>query len=421
MSQLPQFTTSPMHSAQQPQQTHPYRLLPPKNRYIQRGVLLYSLLLLFLHSLHFLLVYPTLENPEFSLMSWVFLAIASVFSILMVLLREGQISLWALIVAYLLVIVVIAYDVRGAWYGESLLEQLTAAYAVTAIVLMLMVSVNYHLAVVTIALYGLGILVLAQLHSTKTLITQTHHATVFLFSLATMVLVFLLVERYRQMLENQLNRIHASGTFVSPRLALGKDFGNEIVKLDGAAEELLSRVATGNEPLPLNPAAAKRAGEIAQRLRATLVQGHSQTWLDHAVQDHYTLRDWVRVEDPQQLIGLLNPEQRHSLFNVIWQLVHPKKQPSTVIEVVAQALSQAATTGTHHAPTPAANTDYYLNPRQEERFTLSIRTELQSRQFNPIIWLELATLGNYHTSNKKLLTTITVEFSIAPHGEANSE
>ncbi|MGB3414677.1 MAG: hypothetical protein WBA28_08185, partial [Microbacteriaceae bacterium] len=223
-------------------QQHPYRLLPPKNVYIQRGGLLYALLLLTLHSLHFILVYPSLESPGYSLIAWALLLIGTVFTAVMVLMRSGRASAWTLIVSYLFVILTIGYDMRGSWFGTSFLEQLTAAYAVSAIILMIMLTVNYHLAVVTIASYGLSIMVMTQLHQPQALINQARNSAIFIFSIATLIIVFMLVEKYRQILDNQLNRIHSSGNFAAPRLALGKEFGDEIVKLDTAAEELLSRV-----------------------------------------------------------------------------------------------------------------------------------------------------------------------------------
>jgi hypothetical protein len=80
-------------------------------------------------------------------------------------------------------------------------------------------------------------------------------------------------------------------------------------------------VSTGRARLPLNPASAQAAAELATELRLHLIEGRRQTWLYHAISESELLGRAVTLSDPESLAGLLDPKQRDGLLQAVWLML----------------------------------------------------------------------------------------------------
>ncbi|MGB3413291.1 MAG: hypothetical protein WBA28_01100, partial [Microbacteriaceae bacterium] len=144
-------------------------------------------------------------------------------------------------------------------------------------------------------------------------------------------------------------------------------------------------------------------------------------WIDKALNDSEELRDWVHIDDPKQLLGILRIVERQSLFSVIWQLVHNNGAMKTSLKIHAD-VDVLRTLGTQlEEPVSAETEEYFLSPKTEEAFQILLQIPLHSRQFNPTIWLELDKLGSYHTQVNKKTTRVLLEYHSTGGGDSHLE
>jgi hypothetical protein len=135
------------------------------------------------------------------------------------------------------------------------------------------------------------------------------------------VIAALIVHAFRRIVGRELERVLVQSTVSAPRFAVGMLASEELARLDLAAEQLLDSVATGRTRLPLNPASAQAAAELATELRLHLIEGRRQTWLYHAISESELLGRAVTLSDPESLAGLLDPKQRDALLQAVWLML----------------------------------------------------------------------------------------------------
>ncbi len=130
-----------------------------------------------------------------------------------------------------------------------------------------------------------------------------------------------IVHVFRRIISRELERVLVASTVSAPRFSVGMLASEELARLDLAAEQLLDAVATGRSRLPLNPASAQAAAELATELRLHLIEGRRQTWLYHAISESDVLGRVVTLSDPESLAGLLDARQRDALLQAVWLLL----------------------------------------------------------------------------------------------------
>jgi hypothetical protein len=145
--------------------------------------------------------------------------------------------------------------------------------------------------------------------------------TTLAFAVLPAVIGVVIVRGFRRLVQVELDRVLVQSTVSAPRFAVGMLASEELARLDLAAEELLESVATGRTALPLQPAIASKAAQLATELRLHLIEGRRETWLFHAVTESDLLGKTVTLTDKGSLAGLLDPQQRDGLLQAAWLLV----------------------------------------------------------------------------------------------------
>ncbi|MGT2424856.1 hypothetical protein [Amnibacterium kyonggiense] len=126
---------------------------------------------------------------------------------------------------------------------------------------------------------------------------------------------------FRNIVSAELERVLVASTTSAPRFSVGMMASVELARLDLAAEQLMDGIASGRTRLPLNPATAQAAAELATELRLHLIEGRRQTWLYHAISESELLGRAVTLSDPESLAGLLDPTQRDGLLSAVWLML----------------------------------------------------------------------------------------------------
>jgi hypothetical protein len=139
------------------------------------------------------------------------------------------------------------------------------------------------------------------------------------------VIAVIAVRGFRRLVGRELDLTLVQSTVSTPRSAVGMRASEELAELDYDAEALLDDVGAGRIALPLPPAAAERAGQLAARLRVRLIEGRTDTWLRHAVTESAYLSRRVTVDDPAGLAGLLAPAQRDGLLLALWLIAGQRR------------------------------------------------------------------------------------------------
>jgi hypothetical protein len=262
--------------------------------------------------------------PGFAAVAWLLLAGLLVALAFASRAAGDQLKAWvgALILAGLAVVV--ALDVVAVWGGGDIGRDLTAAPA-TALVLLAMAGVRSSRSVIiAAAVLGstLTALVLLSWAAAPPSPEQVEGAVAMLCrAVLPPVIAALIVHLFRRIIGTELERVLVQSTVSAPRFAVGMLASEELARLDLAAEQLLDAVATGRTRLPLNPASAQAAAELATELRLHLIEGRRQTWLYHAISESELLGRAVTLSDPESLAGLLDPKQRDALLQAVWLML----------------------------------------------------------------------------------------------------
>lgn len=219
---------------------------------------------------------------------------------------------------------VVALDAAAVWADHDLGRTLTAAPA-AGFVLVAMVGVRSGRSITAAAgLLGVALAVLAVVSASEAAVPYTalrDAVPMIASAVAPPVVAAWLVHTFRRIVSNELERVLVASTTTAPRFSVGMLASEELARLDLAAEQLLDAVATGRRRLPLDPAAAQAAAELATELRLHLIEGRRQTWLYHAVSESELLGRTVALSDPESLAGLLDPKQRDGLLQAVWLML----------------------------------------------------------------------------------------------------
>lgn len=220
--------------------------------------------------------------------------------------------------------VVVALDAVAVWEGHDLGRDLTAAPS-AGFVLLAMVGVRSGRSITAAAgLLGtalVALVVVAIVQSPPPPQGVEDALAMIATAVAPPVVAAWIVHVFRRIISRELERVLVASTVSAPRFSVGMLASEELARLDLAAEQLLDAVAAGRARLPLNPASAQAAAELATELRLHLIEGRRQTWLYHAISESELLGRAVTLSDPESLAGLLDPKQRDGLLQAVWLML----------------------------------------------------------------------------------------------------
>ncbi|MFD1721716.1 hypothetical protein [Amnibacterium endophyticum] len=283
-----------------------------------------AVLLLSFDVTHFAVQWRDYSAPGFAAAAW--LLLAGLLVVLAVAARTAGDVLDSLvsigIFAGLGVVVVL--DAAAVWDAHDLGGTLTAAPA-AGFVLLAMVGVRSGRSITIAAgLLGAGLAALVVVSAVQVPLDGdgwTDAAAMIARAVLPAVVAAWIVHVFRRIVSNELERVLVASTVSAPRFSVGMLASEELARLDLAAEQLLDAVSTGRTRLPLNPAAAQAAAELATELRLHLIEGRRQTWLYHAISESELLGRTVTLSDAESLAGLLDPKQRDGLLQAVWLML----------------------------------------------------------------------------------------------------
>lgn len=256
--------------------------------------------------------------------------------------------------------VVVALDAAAVWTAGDPGRDLTAAPA-AGFVLLAMVGVRSGRSITAGAgLLGLALSVLVIVSAVQRPLPPqglVEAASMIGIAVLPAVVAAWIVHVFRRIMSTELERVLVASTVSAPRFSVGMLASEELARLDLAAEQLLDAVATGRSRLPLNPAAAQAAAELATELRLHLIEGRRQTWLYHAISESELLGRAVTLSDPESLAGLLDPKQRDGLLQAVWLMLGDSPERSrrsatrlTIEITVGPAVANPGRSRSMHVP-----------------------------------------------------------------------
>jgi hypothetical protein len=220
--------------------------------------------------------------------------------------------------------VVVALDAAAVWDGQNLGHDLTAAPA-AGYVLLAMVGVRSSRSITAASgLLGVALIALLAASALRTPIPPAgliDGAAMVVKAVAPPIVAAWIVHVFRNIVSTELDRVLVASTTTAPRFSVGMLASVELARLDLAAEQLMDGISSGRTRLPLNPASAQAAAELATELRLHLIEGRRQTWLYHAISESELLGRTVTLSDPESLAGLLDPTQRDGLLQAVWLML----------------------------------------------------------------------------------------------------
>lgn len=247
--------------------------------------------------------------------------------------------------------------------------------------------------VLATAVLGIAFIVMIMLTTPLTAATVPTQVAVLTLTVAPPAVAIYAVERFRHMVQIELDRVLVQSTVTQPRFAVGMLASDELARLDLAAEKLLDGVATGDIPLPLEPKVASTAASLATELRLHLIEGRRETWLYHAVTESEYLGRAVKLADPSSLAGLLTPEQRDALLQAVWLLLGDRRTRALGLSITLTLgpISTASAGGSIMSMASMAG-------RSVEVPIDLTSTGIRRSRVTPATWNVLNRMGEYSTS-----------------------
>ncbi|RFA09636.1 hypothetical protein B7R54_10705 [Subtercola boreus] len=216
---------------------------------------------------------------------------------------------------------------------------------------------------------------------------------VIVAAIAPTLIAILIVKSFTRFIDRELDRTLVESTLSSPRYAVGILGSDELVRLDRSAEELLSDVASGRIPLPLDAGQASAASSLANELRRRLIEDRLQTWLQHAVDGSDVLRPTVTLVDPDGLAGYLEADQREGFLSAVWLIAAaPTRQQPAITVTIGPVLD----------PDRGVPSDMMGIP-----MNISI-AGIPRRRFDVTIWGALDRVGQHSESSRNGVTDIRI-------------
>ena len=335
-------------------------------------------------------------TPYLSLAAWLLLLAVTVFVHVAVQRLGTTLPNWLCGTALGLVAVVVGLDLAGCWGLAAERVYPTAAAAVGGLILSVAtLRSSRSMLTVTVAL-GTVMLAAALIEPRSDPMSLAPELLAVALAVIPPLVGVEVVRAFRRMVQRELDLVLVQSTVSQPRFSVGMLASEQLARLDLNAETLLDNVAQGRTALPLAPAASTTAASLATQLRLHLIQGRTETWLHHAVNESEFLEPAVTLVDPTGLAGLLGPTQRDALLLTIWLLVGDTVGATTVTLTLGP-ISPVFGVTTH----------------QKVRFPIELRTTgVNRRRVDPETWQAIRAVGPHVDSNRDGTLRVDIECSV---------
>jgi len=332
-----------------------------------------------------------------SLVAWLILLIATVFTVAVVQRSSTRMPPWLFTFALITGGVVVILDLAGS-AGQSYADVYpTAAPAVGAMLTGLVTLREPRDVLAATGALGALMAGAALIEERASLLTLAPEILSIALGIIPPVLGVIIVRSFRRMVELELDLVLVQSTVSQPRYAVGMLASEELARLDLDAETLLDDVAQGRTPLPLAPETSSTAASLATQLRLHLINGRAETWLHHAVTESEFLGPSVTVQDPSGLAGLLAPSQRDALLLTIWLLISDTARTASTVSLTLGPIS----------PTQGAVS------RKKIRFPIElITTGVPRRRVDPETWQAIRIVGPHVDTIRDGSLRVDIECSV---------
>jgi hypothetical protein len=351
----------------------------------------------------FLVRWPNYSDPFAPAAAWLLFIVAAIGVAATVLTYGERLTGPAFALICLVLACVVALDFIGIWPEHDITH--TATASITAGFALLPITTLRPAREIVIAVAVLGIAFIAMAFLSTPIDRTTLPGIVSLVALVVVppALATFIVDRFRQFVQRELDRVLVQSTVTAPQFAVGMLASDELARLDLAAEKLLDAVANGTDPLPLSANSASVAASLATELRLHLIEGRRETWLYHAITESDHLGRAVSVADPSSLAGHLTPTQRDGLLQAIWQMVGDGRAAQSGAALVEVTFGPIGTAG-HPVSDETMDVPIVITSRGVPR-----------RRLGSAAWLALQRIGPYADSARDGVLQVVVHCVVDRH------
>ncbi|HEV7848682.1 MAG TPA: hypothetical protein VGO88_05085 [Mycetocola sp.] len=350
-----------------------------------------------LHSLwRFLSSVHELPHPLISGTSWLLLLTASALTIVGV--RASGYLLGNLGFTFLLgsLAVVVVLDLSAVWDARSDSIYPTAAIAAGGALLGTVTLRSVRDVAISSGVLGAALVGTFLIRPDIDPLNAGAEVLLIAFAVLPPLIACILVASYRRMVLMALDRVLIQSTVMAPAFGVSMLESEELAQVDLEVEQLFDDIASGREPLPLEPDRAHRAGELSTVLRRHLVAGRRHTWLHHAIAESDFLSVSVELRDDDALAALLDQRQRDGLLSALWLLMYGEQRTTRHAVVTLGPAVPLASKG-----------------RPRLRFPIQIEARGMRRvDVEPATWQHLGRTGRYVDTTTTGALMVVIECTV---------
>ena len=335
-------------------------------------------------------------NPWLAALAWILYVAAFVTALVTMSVLGDRLPVWVFVIYLAALAGAVALDFFAIWPLHNIGAFATASIS-SGFGLMIVVTLRRGREVLVAAgVLGIAFLVAIVMDTHLTDATFPNQLNTLALAVLPTVIGVFVVQGFRRMVQQELDRVLVQSTVSAPRFAVGMLASEELARLDLAAEDLLESVATGRTKLKLDPKTASVAASLATELRLHLIEGRRETWLYHAVSESEMLGKVVTLSDKGSLAGLLDSGQRDGLLSAVWLLMSDTRK-QTATRTLALTLG------------PVAPTVERLAHNQISVPIVITTTDVQRNRVDPAIWASISRVGRYSDSTENSSLRVDIE------------
>lgn len=295
-------------------------------------------------------LWETYPSPGYALAAWIVLIVTLATAFIVSRVVGDYLPDWMYFIFVGLLAIVVILDLAAIWELHDVGRHATASLTAAMSLILVMTLRGPVDLLVTSGFFALAIGSAMVVNTPLTPENIPPQITSLAFAVLPVVIGVSIVSGFRRMVQIEVDRVLVQSTVSAPRFAVGMLASEELARLDLAAEELLDSVATGRNPLPLQPKIASIAASLATELRLHLIEGRRETWLYHAISESEMLGRSATLVDRGSLAGLLDANQRDGLLAGIWLLLsdNAKTVSNRTLNVQVGPITTASQPGVGH-------------------------------------------------------------------------
>ncbi|MET1053521.1 MAG: hypothetical protein ABWX65_12860 [Mycetocola sp.] len=336
------------------------------------------------------------QQPMITASAWLLLLIASVITVITV--RANGFLLGDLMFTLLIIClgIVVTLDLVSVWGDGSRGLYPTAAIAVGGVLLGIVTLRSVWDVAIASGVLGAALVVTFATSQDADPLNAGTEVLLTTFAVVPPLIACVIVSSYRRMVLMALDRVLIQSTVMAPAFGVSMLESEELASVDLEVERLFDDIASGREPLPLEPNRARRAGELSTELRHHLIAGRNFTWLHHAIAESDFLSVAVELRDDQALAALLDQRQRDGLLSALWLLMYGDQRSSRRAIVTLGPAVATSGRGGHRL-----------------RFPIQIEAEGMRRvDVEPATWQHLSRAGRYVDTTTPRALMVVIECTV---------